>query len=252
MKVNYSRCFIVNSSHIANSGGLGRKAGSIIRSIKEGYNKYTYKTVDLCLPSGKLWCDRNVGALSETDYGLFFQWGSTVGSGFDTYDSFNSYWESVTSNGGNSSFDLESHKKWVDKNCTNDILNLYVDAAYRNMGEEWKMPTAEDMQELIDNTKKSYVTINDISCLKFENNNDSSKYIIIPKSGGYANNNLYSSNTNKDGWAYGHMWTSTVARNSETNELNGYAQQLSWPHGYLNKYPILIAMNIRAIKRQVK
>ena len=38
-----------------------------------------YKAIDLGLPSGRLWADRNVGAESETDYGLYFQWGDVVG-----------------------------------------------------------------------------------------------------------------------------------------------------------------------------
>lgn len=249
IKVTHSRCFIVNSSHIANLGGLGRRAGSIIRCIEEGHNKYTYKTVDLGLPSGNLWCDRNVCALNETDYGLFFQWGSTVGCGYNTYDAFNSYYSVSPTNGRNSSLNLDSFTDWVNKNCTNGVLNLDVDAAYVNMGKEWKMPTAEDMQEVIDNTTKSYVTINGVYCLKYANKNDETKYIVIPMSGGYAGNGLQSPNNNKDGWSYGHIWTSTVYRNSETNELDGTAQQLSWPHGYVNNYPLYMSFNIRAIKR---
>jgi hypothetical protein len=41
--------------------------------------KLEYKMVDLGLPSGLLWADRNVGAISEYDYGLYFQWGDTKG-----------------------------------------------------------------------------------------------------------------------------------------------------------------------------
>lgn len=32
-----------------------------------------YKAIDLSLPSGLKWSDRNVGARKETDYGLYFQ-----------------------------------------------------------------------------------------------------------------------------------------------------------------------------------
>ena len=41
------------------------------------YNGYEY--VDLGLPSGLKWAKCNVGANSETDYGLFFSWGGTTG-----------------------------------------------------------------------------------------------------------------------------------------------------------------------------
>ena len=38
-----------------------------------------YTAVDLGLPSGRLWANMNVGAEKETDYGLYFQLGDTVG-----------------------------------------------------------------------------------------------------------------------------------------------------------------------------
>ena len=38
-----------------------------------------YNMVDLGLPSGLLWADRNVGASSPEDVGLYFAWGETVG-----------------------------------------------------------------------------------------------------------------------------------------------------------------------------
>ena len=38
-----------------------------------------YHMVDLGLPSGTLWADRNVGATSPEDVGLYFAWGDTVG-----------------------------------------------------------------------------------------------------------------------------------------------------------------------------
>lgn len=39
-------------------------------------NAQTY--VDLGLPSGTLWADRNVGASSYEDYGDYFAWGETT------------------------------------------------------------------------------------------------------------------------------------------------------------------------------
>jgi hypothetical protein len=35
--------------------------------------------VDLGLPSGTLWAKTNIGADSETDFGLYFAWGETEG-----------------------------------------------------------------------------------------------------------------------------------------------------------------------------
>ena len=41
------------------------------------HNGFEY--VDLGLPSGTKWATCNVGADKETDYGLYFAWGETVG-----------------------------------------------------------------------------------------------------------------------------------------------------------------------------
>ena len=43
----------------------------------------TYNEVDLELPSGRKWADRNVGATSPESYGTYFAWGETSGLTYD-------------------------------------------------------------------------------------------------------------------------------------------------------------------------
>ena len=43
-----------------------------------------YQVVDLGLPSGTKWLDRNIGAKTVDDYGAYFTWGNTDGVIFDT------------------------------------------------------------------------------------------------------------------------------------------------------------------------
>lgn len=43
----------------------------------------TYEAVDLGLPSGTLWADRNVGAASPEDFGSYFIWGDTTAYAVD-------------------------------------------------------------------------------------------------------------------------------------------------------------------------
>ena len=38
-----------------------------------------YGSIDLGLPSGTKWAAQNVGASKPSEYGLYFQWGDTVG-----------------------------------------------------------------------------------------------------------------------------------------------------------------------------
>ena len=107
-----------------------------------------YKAIDLGLPSGRLWADRNVGAEKETDYGLYFQWGDTVGYA----DASHSTWETCPGNGGDSAYNAKSIAAWDAENLKSgagmgyvtEILKPEADAATVNMGSKWRMPTMED------------------------------------------------------------------------------------------------------------
>ena len=138
-----------------------------------------YKAIDLGLPSGLKWADRNVGAEKETDYGLYFQWGDTVGY----TDASHSTWETCPGNGGNSSYNADSIAAWNAENLSGRLLKPEVDAATVNMGDEWRMPTYEDCRELFNNTNHEYAVIDGVAGRKFINKADASKYIFIPFAG---------------------------------------------------------------------
>ena len=146
-----------------------------------------YKAIDLGLPSGRLWADRNVGAEKETDYGLYFQWGDTVGYA----DTSHSTWETCPGNGGNSTYNKDSIAAWDAENLKSgagmgyvtEILKPSVDAATVNMGSKWRTPTFEDCAELLSNTNHEYAVINDVAGRKFSHKTDPSKYIFLPFAG---------------------------------------------------------------------
>jgi len=102
--------------------------------------------IDLGLPSGTLWADRNVGAKSQYDYGLFFSWGNTKGYRPNTGDMD---WGDFD-NAFDYKFTSDEYAKTPGAKLEGDI-DLEHDAARVNMGEPWKMPTAEQFQELYDN-----------------------------------------------------------------------------------------------------
>ena len=139
---------------------------------------YTY--VDLGLPSGTLWAKCNVGAEKETDYGFYFQWGdiknkSNAECSWATYKycngTFNSMNKYCTDN---------SYGTVVDNKTT---LDPEDDAATQIMGDEWRMPTMDECQELIENTRNEWTQINGVNGWKFTSTKDTSKYIFIPPSG---------------------------------------------------------------------
>ena len=139
--------------------------------------------VDLGLPSGTKWANMNIGASMAEDYGWYFAWGETVGySGTSTSRSF--WWDSYTKFG---TFDSSAAPDYgfTKYNKTNGPTTLQAvdDAATALWGSKWKMPTAAQMEELVDNTDKEYATTNGVNGYKFMKKSDHSVFIFLPAAG---------------------------------------------------------------------
>ena len=112
----------------------------------------TYDYVDLGLPSQLKWAKCNIGANSEEEAGLYFQWGDTQG-----YTA-----EQVGNGEGLKAFDWGDYKFSIDGNKWDFskynesdrkvVLDPEDDAAHVNMGGNWRMPTFEEYNELCLNT----------------------------------------------------------------------------------------------------
>lgn len=94
-----------------------------------------YNWVDLGLPSGTLWLDRLVGAASPSSPGLYYQWGSI--NGHTATDEF--------------SFDDTSYSEQGLDTVDSDLSDSQ-DAARAFYGPSAKMPSSEQVQELIEFT----------------------------------------------------------------------------------------------------
>ena len=169
-------------------------------NVQGGINIPSIEFVDLGLPSGTLWMKCNIGAEKETDYGLYFQWGDTVGHEGD----FEFTWSNCPGNGGNRSYNEPALSTWNTANLTNNVLNTSVDAAYAHTKGKAKMPTQAQFHELNSNTNNEWVTIDGVKGVKFTNKNDSSKYIFIPASGWREGRYINNSSIN------GYYWSSTL------------------------------------------
>ena len=88
-----------------------------------------HEYVDLGLPSGRLWATCNVGANAPEEYGNYYAWGET--------ETKNSY-------------DASNSKTYGKSNVPSDISgNHAYDAALKNWGGSWRMPTWEEFKELL-------------------------------------------------------------------------------------------------------
>ncbi len=112
--------------------------------------------VDLGLPSGTLWGRYNLGAESETDGGLYYQWGDVQG-----------YSASQVGTGiGLKAFTTSDYKYYsigdvyTKYNSTDNktSLDLSDDAANYELGDNWRMPHNMAIAELVENTTKQTFT----------------------------------------------------------------------------------------------
>lgn len=161
--------------------GSGVKATCIVL-----INDDAHDFVDLGLPSGTLWATCNIGAENPEDYGDYFSWGETEPydengkTNFDwsTYRYCNGTYTTLTKYCNNSSY---GYNGFTD-NLTE--LELTDDAAYVNWGSQWRMPSKEQFEELINSsyTTTTWTTQNGVNgCLITSNTNGNS--IFLPAAG---------------------------------------------------------------------
>ena len=162
-------------------------------------NQFVFSTldgwVDLGLPSGILWATSNVGADYPEDYGDYFAWGETEPK--DTYN-WNTY-----------HFGSDYNK--LSKYCNNPIYGIYGftdnlttlqlsdDAAAANWGEDWRIPTYDEWEELYQNTTQTWTSQNDVNGIMFTASNGNS--FFLPAAGIRWNSDLMGAGSDCRYWS---------------------------------------------------
>lgn len=127
----------------------GTMTGNITFESTPDANGHEY--VDLGLPSGNLWAKCNIGANSEEEVGLYFQWGDTQGYTAEQIG----YGEGLKAfRWTDYKFSINGSENYFSKYDSDGktVLDLEDDAAHVNMGGNWRMPTSEEYKELCLNT----------------------------------------------------------------------------------------------------
>ena len=136
--------------------------------------------VDLGLPSGLKWADRNVGADKVEAYGNYFAWGETTAKydySWSTY-AYGSDHNKLTKYCSKSSYGLNGFTDALTE------LELSDDAARANWGGSWRMPTSADFQELINNTTAEWVeNYNGTGVKGYRFTASNGNYIFLPAAG---------------------------------------------------------------------
>ena len=133
------------------------------------------KAVDLGL--SVKWANVNLGAYAEDEYGDFFAWGETITKDEYTWETYK--WchgtnTTITKYNSNPNFGDVDNKMSLD---------LEDDAARAILGGEWRLPTIEEIQELLDNCTWTWTRHYDISFQL-----DGSGYTVVSKING---NSIY-------------------------------------------------------------
>lgn len=152
------------------------------------------------------WASHNIGASKTTEYGGLYIWGDITGTDLRLEDE-NCYGES----GGP------------------DIIsgNPMYDIATAKWGGKWRMPTKEEMKELLTNTSQEFVTINEVKGVLFTSRITGNK-LFFPAAGfNYGYHDLRSRGTGGRYWSgegyydiFQHMDSELFALTYEGNDEN--------------------------------
>ena len=176
--VYYVRAYATNSN--GTSYGIQK-----IFTTKDQFGVYDF--VDLGLPSGSKWATCNVGANSPTEYGNYYAWG-----------------------------EIEPKESYTEENCLTlelemeDISgNPQYDAARANWGGGWRIPTQEELDELIEVCEWEWTNEGGNDGYRVTGPNGNS--IFLPAAGNRYKTMLYGAGTS------GLYWGSTPDANSIQN-----------------------------------
>ena len=115
------------------------QAGQTKLSVSGTLNGHDY--VDLGLPSGLRWATCNIGSKSPAGYGDYFAWAETKSKASYTEANYNGCIDIYVDGLGDITCDTLRRGHII-------IANPQFDAARKNWGENWKLPTAKDFAEL--------------------------------------------------------------------------------------------------------
>lgn len=178
--------------------------GEVIKSSIAGH-----KFVDLGLPSGLKWAAYNVGAESPEEYGDYFAWG-----------------------------EIQPKDAYTEENCSS--LNLYVedisghmylDAARAKWGSPWRMPTEQEIIELVLNTNGMSTELNGVRGTMVTGRNGNS--IFFPYAGKMIDTTLY------DEGDFGYYYSSSLTKpiTSDSGPYYYYVDDTQGTTSSVYRYP---------------
>ncbi len=154
--------------------------------------------VDLGLPSGLLWATCNIGANSPEEYGDYFAWGETTPKDVYSWSTYQYCMGSLVTLTKYCNYSGYGYEGFTDGLTT---LLPEDDAAVANWGNNWRMPTQTEWNELFNNTTKTWTTRNGVYGRLFTAMNGNS--LFLPAAG-------YWGESLSEAGACGYYWSSSL------------------------------------------
>lgn len=183
-------------------------------------NGYDY--ADLGLPSGTLWATCNVSASRPDEDGCYFSWADVIQHSDSSWDY---RWEN-TPYCPNMSIDTWSKYNGSDGRS---VLDTEDDAAAVAWGDPWRMPTLDEVRELIDKCRWKWKKVNGMNGYIVVGPNGHS--IFLPASGC-----RFSTNIDNDSTA-GYYWSGSLNTDNPYGAYDIYFNQYEIEWGsYFARY----------------
>ena len=179
------------------------------------------------------WASFNVGATKPEETGYYYSWGEKKPK--EDYPMEFYQWRADERLFSLTKYCLDPAHGFNGFADYKKVLDLEDDAACFSLGGKWRMPTAEEMEELLDKTDCTPATLNGVSGCWLTSKVNGNR-IFLPLSGLRYNNGLESLGT-------GYCWSSTVYPVYDWN-----AHCLSFdPYAYMNYTGREEGLPIRAV-----
>ena len=155
-----------------------------------GTTPSTMEYVDLGLPSGLKWAKCNLGASKPSDYGDYYAWGEievknkwAIWEFYKWMQAGQSDWKYITkytiADGETGAIWYDSARKFIGDNKT--VLDAADDAATQQLGSPWRMPTVDEITELLDKCTWTWTTQDGVNGCQVDGPNGNS--IFLPATG---------------------------------------------------------------------
>lgn len=177
--------------------------------VKPSYGTPCQTGVDLGL--SVKWAAYNIGASSEKGYGGLYGWGDVDG----------------THREGEMLGDMQALQFYPSHPAPEEISGSQYDIASKHWGSSWRIPTVDEMLELIKSTTHKLETVEGVTGLRMTAANGNS--IFLPASGGRVGQNVSNQNV------MGGYWTSGTQGSQINASSFVFGKDEQWPDGILTQ-----------------